>query len=49
MAGSDTTSTTLDWAFLYLAAFPDVQEKFQKEIEKVTGNSRLVSVTDRPR
>jgi len=49
MAGSDTTSTTLDFAFVYLASFPETQEKLQKEIKDITGNSRFVSLTDRPK
>ncbi|ODM88681.1 Methyl farnesoate epoxidase [Orchesella cincta] len=47
-AGTDTTSTTLSWAVLYLCKIPQVQKKFQEEIGTVTGNSRLVSVADRP-
>jgi len=47
-AGSDTTSTTLTWSVLYLSKFKHVQEKMQKEISAVTGDSRQVSITDRP-
>jgi len=49
LAGSDTTSSTLDFAFIYLASFPQVQEKLQSEIREVTGNSRFVSLADRPK
>jgi len=49
LAGSDTTSTTLDFTVLYLASFPDVQKKLQKEIDEITGKSRPVSLTDRPK
>lgn len=48
-AGSDTTSTTLSWAILYLCKFPEVQREFQKEIAAISNNSRYVSVEDRPR
>lgn len=49
-AGSDTTSTTLTWAVLYLCKFPRVQERFQKEIGETTnGNSREVQIADRPK
>ena len=34
-AGSETTSTTLDWAFLYMAEYPEIQRKCQQEIEEV--------------
>ncbi|XP_063056859.1 cytochrome P450 2J6-like [Engraulis encrasicolus] len=48
VAGSETTSTTLRWSFLYMAKYPEVQEKVQAEIEQVIGNSRLPSMADRP-
>ena len=35
LAGSDTVSTTLSWAILYVAAHPDIQQKVQAEIDKV--------------
>lgn len=47
-AGSETTSVTMTWAILYLATNPQVQKKVQQEIETVVGNSRSVSLTDRP-
>ncbi|CAL8077563.1 unnamed protein product [Orchesella dallaii] len=37
MAGGDTTSTTLYWAFLYMILYPTVQKKVQKEIDTVLG------------
>ena len=46
-AGSETTSTTLNWAMLYLAMHPDIQKKFQAEIDHMVGKSRQVSLTDR--
>jgi cytochrome P450 len=48
-AGAETTSSTLNWALLYLSRDPDVQKKFQKEIDKVVGNSRLPSLDDKER
>lgn len=36
-AGSETTSTTLRWALLYMAGYPDIQEKVHDEIESVIG------------
>ncbi|ODN01945.1 Farnesoate epoxidase [Orchesella cincta] len=48
-AGIDTTSTTLDWAILYLAKQPEILKKLQKEIDEITGNARQVSFSDRPK
>ncbi|XP_021961978.1 cytochrome P450 2J5 isoform X2 [Folsomia candida] len=47
-AGSESSSTTLSWIFLYLSTFPEVQKKLQEEIDTVVGNSRHCSLTDRP-
>lgn len=46
-AGTDTTSMTLQWSLLFLTKFKHCQEKVQKEIEEITGNSRLVTLSDR--
>jgi hypothetical protein len=35
-AGSETTSTTLRWSFLYLLTYPDVYKRCQDEIEQVS-------------
>lgn len=35
LAGSETTSVSLDWAMLYMTEYPDVQKKCQEEIERV--------------
>ncbi|XP_057639862.1 cytochrome P450 2J4-like isoform X1 [Chionomys nivalis] len=47
LAGTETTSTTLRWALLYMALYPDVQEKVQSEIDRVIGQMRQVSLADR--
>ncbi|OXA54984.1 Cytochrome P450 2J6 [Folsomia candida] len=47
-AGSQSSSITLTWIFLYLATFPDVQKKLQDEVDRVVGNSRQCSLSDRP-
>lgn len=38
MAGTETTRMTLNWAFLAIANYPEVQEKLRSEIESVIGS-----------
>ncbi|XP_038189416.1 cytochrome P450 2J2-like isoform X4 [Arvicola amphibius] len=47
LAGTETTSTTLRWALLYMALYPEVQEKVQAEIDRVIGQEKQPSLTDR--
>uniref|UniRef100_A0A8C4TJN3 Cytochrome P450, family 2, subfamily V, polypeptide 1 n=1 Tax=Erpetoichthys calabaricus TaxID=27687 RepID=A0A8C4TJN3_ERPCA len=47
VAGTETTSTTLRWALLYLMKYQDVQEKVQKEIDAVLGRDQPPSMQDR--
>lgn len=49
MAGSETTSKSLGFCFLYLILYPDVQKKAQEEIDRVVGRDRLPSLQDRPK
>ncbi|XP_069960609.1 cytochrome P450 2L1 isoform X2 [Cherax quadricarinatus] len=42
-AGFDTTSNTLRWMCLYMAAYPDVQKNVQKEIDDAVPRDRLPS------
>ncbi|XP_049630547.1 cytochrome P450 2J2-like isoform X2 [Suncus etruscus] len=37
LAGTETTSTTLLWALLYMALYSDIQEKVHAEIDRVIG------------
>ncbi|XP_062994255.1 cytochrome P450 2J2-like [Elgaria multicarinata webbii] len=48
-AGTETTSTTLLWALLYMAFYPEIQAKVQTEIDSVIGESRLPVMDDRDR
>ena len=47
LAGSETTSTTLTWAVLYMVRYPEVQLKVQQELDSVIGQYRVPSLTDR--
>ncbi|XP_052572799.1 cytochrome P450 2J3-like isoform X2 [Peromyscus californicus insignis] len=45
--GTETTSTTLRWALLYMSVDSEVQEKVQAEIDRVIGHGRQPSTADR--
>ncbi|KAK7866993.1 hypothetical protein R5R35_006860 [Gryllus longicercus] len=47
IAGSQTTSNTLDFAILLMVLHQDIQRKVQKEIWSVIGTERLPSINDR--
>nr|XP_028589127.1 cytochrome P450 2J2-like isoform X1 [Podarcis muralis]XP_028589128.1 cytochrome P450 2J2-like isoform X1 [Podarcis muralis]XP_028589129.1 cytochrome P450 2J2-like isoform X1 [Podarcis muralis]XP_028589130.1 cytochrome P450 2J2-like isoform X1 [Podarcis muralis] len=46
-SGTESTSTTLRWALLYMAIYPEIQAKVQAEIDSVIGQSRQPAVDDR--
>nr|XP_043895246.1 cytochrome P450 2J4-like [Solea senegalensis] len=46
-AGTETTSTTLQWGLLFMIYYPHIQEKVQAELDAVVGSSRQPSITDR--
>ncbi|NXL63429.1 CP2DH protein, partial [Chordeiles acutipennis] len=48
-AGSETTSTTLRWAILYMLLHPEIQSKVQAEIDKVIGRERPATMADQVR
>ena len=39
-AGTETTSTALQWALLYMCLYPDVKEKVHEEIDEQIGNRK---------
>ncbi|NXK35717.1 CP2DH protein, partial [Piprites chloris] len=45
-AGSETTTTTLQWALLYMLLHPEIQSKVQAEIDKVIGRERPPTMSD---
>uniref|UniRef100_A0A8C4THL4 Uncharacterized protein n=1 Tax=Erpetoichthys calabaricus TaxID=27687 RepID=A0A8C4THL4_ERPCA len=48
VAGTETTSTTLRWALLYMMKYPDVQgKKVQKEIDAILGRDQPPLMQDR--
>ncbi|NXN28555.1 CP2J2 protein, partial [Nycticryphes semicollaris] len=46
-AGTETTSTTLRWALLYMAMYPEIQARVQAEIDAVIGQAQQPSLEDR--
>ncbi|XP_038059763.1 cytochrome P450 2J6-like [Patiria miniata] len=47
-AGSETTATTLQWTLLYMAVYPEIQQRVQAEIDAVVGRNRLPRMADKP-
>ncbi|XP_029284729.1 cytochrome P450 2J2-like isoform X2 [Cottoperca gobio] len=48
LAGTETTSTTLLWALVFLIKNPEIQNEVQAEIDRVIGHNRQPSMADRP-
>ncbi|XP_010634013.1 cytochrome P450 2W1 [Fukomys damarensis] len=46
MAGTETTSATLQWAALLMAKHPDIQGRVQEELDRVLGAGRLPKPED---
>ncbi|XP_022080018.1 cytochrome P450 2J6-like [Acanthaster planci] len=46
-AGTETTSTTLRWALLFMVGYPEIQSQVQKEIDSVVGRNRLPRLSDK--
>ncbi|XBH75454.1 hypothetical protein VPH35_102210 [Triticum aestivum] len=49
VAGTDTTSITVEWAMAELIRHPDIMKQAQEELDAVMGRERLVSESDLPR
>ncbi|XP_060079129.1 cytochrome P450 2J6-like [Ylistrum balloti] len=48
LAGTETSSTVLTWASIFLIRHPEVQGKMRSEISRVTGDARAPCLSDRP-
>ena len=42
-----TTALTLQFAMMHMATYPEIQEKVQKELDHLTGRSRMINYDDR--
>ncbi|KAM3919768.1 cytochrome P450 2J6-like [Leptodactylus fuscus] len=47
VAGTETTSASLEWSLLYMTLYPDVQEKCREEIDKIRGTRDHLNYDDR--
>ncbi|XP_036362998.1 cytochrome P450 2B2-like isoform X2 [Octopus sinensis] len=45
--GTDTVALYLTWAFLYMAKYPDMQNRCREEIKQITNMSRPVTMEDK--
>ncbi|XP_078286525.1 cytochrome P450 2J2-like [Rhinoraja longicauda] len=48
IAGTETTTNTLQWGLLIMMLYPDIQERCQREIAEVIGWTRAPSMEDGP-
>ena len=46
-AGTETTTTTLRWALIFLANYPNIQEQLQQEVDSTVPKSRHPMMEDR--
>lgn len=47
LAGVETTANTLGWSILFMTLWPEVQEKIQKEMNAVLGETNIPTLEDR--
>ncbi|NXW04449.1 CP1A4 protein, partial [Fregetta grallaria] len=46
-AGFDTVATALSWSLMYVALYPDIQKKIQRELDQTIGWERRPRLSDR--
>ncbi|XP_073461558.1 cytochrome P450 2J6-like [Aquarana catesbeiana] len=49
VAGTETTTSSLEWTLLYMMMYPDIQEKCREEIDKIRGDRDHLDYDDRVR
>ncbi|CAG7821422.1 unnamed protein product [Allacma fusca] len=49
LGGSQTTSATMSFALLWLAMYPEIQERIRNELTAVIGNDRRATLEDKSR
>lgn len=49
IAGSQTTSNTLDFAFMMMLLHPDIQKKVHVQLDEVLGKAKEIEYSDRHR
>ncbi|XP_075044993.1 cytochrome P450 2J4-like isoform X2 [Mixophyes fleayi] len=49
IAGTETTSASLEWCLLYMMTYPDIQEKCREEINTIRGDREHLDYEDRVR
>ncbi|XP_053556425.1 cytochrome P450 2J6 [Bombina bombina] len=47
LAGTETTSASLEWCLLYMMAHPEIQEKCHEEIDRIQGDRDQLDYEDR--
>jgi Cytochrome P450 len=46
-AGTETTTTSLLWSFIFMIKYPEIQRKCQEEIDANVGRDRAVRLADK--
>ncbi|XP_040266170.1 cytochrome P450 2J6-like [Bufo bufo] len=47
IAGTETTSSSLEWSLLYMMMYPEIQEKCREEIDRIRGDRDHLDYEDR--